>query len=230
METNGKKSKAPIEDPVQSALDYAGIRVELDYAREVFPVSAFSENGGTPQDRSALEIPPADRRWSDPPIVRRHPFEVYLSGQSAAGVWPTLKCAWGQIGEITSAIQAITITDLNAVFTASATALFWLEVAFDNDGIITAAALKYGTPNLEGWTNYPVMYELVSGGYYWFHPIAEIREFTPPVSGFVHIYTEGGTPYYIAQLERNHLRPVKMCNEEGANYWMLQPGPGGPLA
>lgn len=170
------------------------------------------------------------RRWNDPPIITRHPFEVYVVGIPGDGEWPTLGCAWGTIGFLTDATEAISITDLTTTWQAEPNHQIWLEVVFSDDGTITAATLKHGVPASNGWTSYPIMFETVSGGNYWFHPIAHVRSFTPPRSGFNHILTDTGTFYHIAQYERNHLRPVRMCNLAGDNFWMLTPGPGGPPA
>jgi hypothetical protein len=227
MEADNQKSLPPVvEDPV-----IAGEAV-AEYIAQQIPIPAIQATAPRATNEARLgdmAEPNAPRRWDDPQIVRRHPFEVYVVGQSGDGEWPTLACAWGVIGFATSCLQAITITDLTTTWQAEPDNLVWLEVQFDDDGVITAATLKHGVPNLTGWTGYPTMYELITGGYKWFHPIAEIQPFTPPQSGFIHILTDTGSFYHIAQYERNHLRPVKMCNEDGANYWMLQPGPGGPL-
>lgn len=222
METNDQKGVSPVADPIA---EYIARQVPYPTIQDTAPRATNEARLG-----DLASEPSHPRRWNDAPIVTRHPFEVYVTGQPSAGARPTVKCAWGMIGRMDSAIEAITITDRGTEFGASEGDLVWLEVAFDADGTITAAALKHGAPIPNGWTDYPTMYESVTGGNYWFHPIAEFREITAFESGFVAIFTVSGTHYRIAQHERNHLRPVKMCNLAGDNYWMLQPGPGGTAA
>lgn len=169
------------------------------------------------------------KRWSDAPMVQRHPFEVYIKGQSSTGAMPTFLCAWGTIGYLTSATEAIAIANRTDDLALVVNDIVWLEVEFDENGTILSAELKYGVPAAGTWTNYPTLFETTSSGNKWFHPIAEVTEITTFESGFNTVNVDI-VPYRIAQLERNHLRPVKMCNTDGSNFWMLTPGPGAPHA
>lgn len=202
-----------------------------EYIARQIPFPPFQDTAprATNEARLGDMAEPTDpRRWNDAPIVQRHPFEVYVAGQPSEGAWPVLRCAWGTIGSFTNATEEIAITNRTADLTVIENDLIWLEVVFDVDGTITAAELKFGTPDDYGWDVYPVMFETVTGGNYWYHPIADIRPISTFESGFLKVHTVSGTHYRIAQHERNHLRPVRMCNLAGDNYWMLQPGPGGP--
>lgn len=203
-----------------------------EYIAQQVPIPAFANVAPMATDAGrvgdiARELG-TPRRYEDPPVIRRHPWQVSVAGQSAAGAWPTLRCAWGQVLKTDQAVQAIEVSDRTTNWTAAAGQLIWIEVYITDDGDISSATLKHGTPASEGWTAYPTCYEADSTGNYWYHPIAEIREALDPwESGEVLIYSSGGTDYVIAQLESNHLRTVRMCNMDGVPFWMLQPGPGG---
>lgn len=222
MENDGQKGEAPVvpEEPA------------LEYTRIIVPLPDFPQGLGTPQDRSALETPAADRRWSDPRIVRRHPFEIYITGQSTAGGWPTIKCAWGTVCAPHTATGGSTITARTTAFTASANLKIWLEVEFDADGLVTACELKHDdVPADSGWSAYPEQFDNATiTGNTWYHPIAWIEMLSDPPSesGEVVIWTDDAEWAVIRQLTNTHLRVTQECGTDTGKtlHWKLVPGPG----
>lgn len=207
----------------------------LEYARIVVPTGglppqAITEATAARQPADA-EDPPVRREPQDPRVTRRHPFEIYVVGQGAADFWPTITMAWGQITEAHTATAVSTVGNTTDEWIIAPAQKIYLEVEID-DGEIVSATLRYvSDPDEETWTDYPTQFQDVGiNTNKWFHPIAEVVEFSAFRSGDIAIYTDGGgTTYGIRQLTNTHLRVTQECGTDIAKtlHWKLVPGPGG---
>lgn len=208
METDGKEGVSPLTEYGADPLEYARIIVPL-------PETGFVPTGSNP--------PLQQQQDPSPGVVRRHPFEIYVTGQASVNAWPKVKCAWGTVCNPHTADAAQPITARTSTFTTLEDSLFWLETVFDADGLVTTCELKQGnmpTP----WTDYPEQF--TADGLTWYHPIAHIRATLAetPESGEVCIHEE----FIIAQLTNTHLRVAQACGTDEAmtHHWKLEPGPG----
>ena len=79
MASNDPQSKTPVGLPPDVERSLA------EYPEIIIPPPVFAPTMFANGDRSALREDVPSRRWDDPPIVRRHPFEIYITGQASAG-------------------------------------------------------------------------------------------------------------------------------------------------
>ena len=165
-----------------------------------------------------------------------HPFWVYPVGYAdAACTQIKVECSWGTICNDDDANSGVSISALDNTFTLQSGHKMWLDVDFDEDGVINACTLKSGVPAAQGWTNYPQKFEYLGSATYnnWRHPIAEIRAAR---TGKASTGSESDRAEYvvvagslvIAQLTNTHLTVEKHCGMDASitQHWRLVPGPG----
>lgn len=219
MEADSQKGVSTLTDDANPVIESAD---PVAYARIVVPLPAADQPvaGGRPAETSAPEP-------KQPGVVRRHPFEIYVTGQASAGAWPTVKCAWGTVCEQHTADGAATVAARTDTFTTAADSAFFLKCVFDSSGTITALTLKFSTiaSIATDWPEYPDQFS--ADGLTWYHPIAHIRGYlggAAPESGEVVIKPD----FVIAQLTNTHLRVAQACGMDAAmtRHWKLEPGPG----
>lgn len=223
METDNQEGLSPLTDDADPAVQSAD---PMAYARIVVPLPTTDSRDATPIVPGGRDEETDKPEPTQPGVVRRHPFEIYVTGQASVNAWPKVKCAWGTVCKVHTADGAATITARTSTFTLEAEAYFYLKTVFNSAGTVLTCELVMGVLSAP-WAGYPEQFS--ADGLTWYHPIAQVRSYLAanPESGEVVLKDS----QILAQLTNTHLRVAQACGMDAAmtRHWKLEPGPGAIL-